>query len=254
MPAYLSTLIWEILNFLVIVFVLYKLLYKPLRRFIRERQQHIDDQKRAAAEARSSAEAMRQEYEQKRQELADQEKRILAEARARADEEAAAIVEKARNQARASREAAARRIEQRIEQTADALRDQVTEAALALVARVAASGGAESVHAAAIAEVDRLLGEVSEEERRRAGEMLSADGGAVPVAAAPPLNESQTQQLVDVLKKRLGVGGVTVNASDEPDLIAGVEVRLKNLLVKAHWRDRLERLAVEPDQPDGGQP
>jgi len=281
MPDWLSTLIWETLNFLIIVAVLYKLLYKPLRRFIRERQERIDAQREAAAQARSEAEAMRRDYEGKLQALADEEKAALAKARARADEEAQAILSKAREQAKAARDAATRRIERQVQDGVAALQDQVTEAALAMVGQVAAGFadssssagfadsslsagfadssssagfadsslsaglGADAVHAAALAEVDRLLGEVPEDERHRAGRLLNEGGEAVHVAAAPALGEEQRGQLSDLLGRHLGVDGVTLEVEERPDLIAGLEVRLKNLLVKAHWRDRLERFVAD---------
>jgi len=259
-----ATLLFEIVNFLVILLVLRLLLYKPLRRFIRERQERMDAERQAAAEARSDAEARRQEYEGKLQQLADEEKAAVARARKRAEEEAQTILKRARDQARAAREAAARRIQRQIEEGGAALQGQVTAAALAMLRQVALATDSQAVHAAAMAEVDRLLGEVPEDERRRAGQMLLEGREPVHVAAAPALSDDFRGQLAELLRKHLGVDDVTLQVDEEPDLIAGLEVRLKNLLVKAHWRDRLERFAAdsarapsrtetgEAGRPDGG--
>jgi F-type H+-transporting ATPase subunit b len=242
------TLIFEVVNFLIIVAVLYRLLYKPLRRMIREREERIDGQKRAAAEAQSDAEARRQEYEAKLQQLADEEKATLDKARARADEEAQAILQKARDQARATRDAATRRIERQVEEGVAALRDQVGRAALAMAGQVAGGLDAEAVHTAALAEVDRLLGEVPEDERHRAGQMLRENKEPVHVASASTLNEDHRGRLAEVLRKHLGLEEVTLEVAEQPDLIAGLEIRLKNLLVKAHWRDRLERFIAQSSE------
>ena len=241
----LWTVAFEIVNFLIIVLILSKFLYKPVRRVMRERQDRIRAQERAAAEAESNAEATRRDYEEKLQALADEEKAVLAKARGRAEEEAQAILERARSQARAARDAAARRIQRQIEEGVAALQDQVSQAALGLVGQVAGSLGASALHAATLAEVDRLLGEIPEEERQRAGRMLAETGVPVHVAAAPALEGGHRDQLADLLRKHLGVDQVALEVAEEPHLIAGVEIRLKNLLIKAHWRDRLERFVAQ---------
>jgi F-type H+-transporting ATPase subunit b len=239
------TLAFEVLNFLIILWVLMVLLYKPLRKAIRDRQARLDAEHEAARKERTEAEAAHKEYERKAEELAAQRKDLLAVAKERARTEAQAILDQARQQAQALRAAAARAIERQVQQARDDLRGQLAEAALNMVQQVIGSERGSADHSAALEEVDRLLGEVSEEERHRAGRALREERQPVAVRAAPALDQNAAQRLTRILETRLGVDGVALDAQEDPDLIRGLEVRLKNLLIRAHWRARLERLADE---------
>lgn len=245
MSSTLSTLIWETVNFLVIVALLHRLLYKPVRRFIRQRRERMEAERQAVAQARKEAESIRRQYEEKLRALEEEQKSTLAAARARADEEAKEILEKARRQARALREAADRHVAVQVEEGAAALRGEVKKAALELVRRVASFAGAGALHDAALAEVERLLAELPEENRRRTARLLAEGDGTVRVAAAPELDEDHRRRLADLLRKCIPLDGeIRLEVEHRPDLIAGIELRLENLLVRAHWRDRLERFAA----------
>lgn len=82
-----ATLIAQILNFLVLVFVLAKFAYKPLCNMMEERKNKIASDLEAADKAKTDAEAVKAEYAAK-----------LADAR----QEAQAIVEAARKTAQAA--------------------------------------------------------------------------------------------------------------------------------------------------------
>ena len=58
----LSTFILEIINFLILVWILQRLLYKPVRNIIAQRKQQIDQSLSDAAEMRQQAEELKQSY------------------------------------------------------------------------------------------------------------------------------------------------------------------------------------------------
>ena len=58
----LSTFALEIINFLILVWILQRLFYKPVRNIIAQRKQHIDQSLNAAAEMRQQAEELKKSY------------------------------------------------------------------------------------------------------------------------------------------------------------------------------------------------
>ena len=58
-----TTFILEILNFLVLVWILQRFIYRPVLAMLDARQQRIKDETGRAEQLRSDAEALRQQYE-----------------------------------------------------------------------------------------------------------------------------------------------------------------------------------------------
>lgn len=63
----LSTFAFEIINFLILVWILQRLFYKPVRKIINQRKQHIDQTLAEAAQMRKDAEQLKQNYESRLQ-------------------------------------------------------------------------------------------------------------------------------------------------------------------------------------------
>ncbi|MDD3617969.1 MAG: hypothetical protein RBR09_04285 [Desulfobulbaceae bacterium] len=94
----------QIVNFLLLIYLLKRFLYKPILRAMDEREQKIAGRLQEAAEARKKAEAEARVLAEKHRELEDNRKKMQAEARAEikqwrdeAMEKARQEVEKARN-------------------------------------------------------------------------------------------------------------------------------------------------------------
>ena len=100
------TALFILLNTLTIFFVARKFLFNPVMKIITERQQEIDDLYAGANSAKSEAEALRNEYQEKLSDARSTSERIVKEAVARgqareedilrmANADAAAILDKA---------------------------------------------------------------------------------------------------------------------------------------------------------------
>ena len=113
-------MLMHVVNLLVLVAVLGVLVYKPVRKFMKNRQDAISGQI-AENEAKSrEIDAMREEYESKLADIHDQSIAALAESNAKGEEEKAKIIEAARLQADAILSEARERAER---ETADAIQE-----------------------------------------------------------------------------------------------------------------------------------
>lgn len=131
------TFIITIVNIAILVFVLKKLLFKPVQKFMAARTKKVKDELDAAAVARGSAEELKAQYEAL---LADSEKEaesIVKEAEERGKQEAKAIIAAAEAEASEIRHRAEERAAYELSRAKDELAGEVALIAMAAAARVA---------------------------------------------------------------------------------------------------------------------
>jgi F-type H+-transporting ATPase subunit b len=238
----LSTFVLELINFLVLVWILKRFLYRPVLDVVARRREQIDATMAKAKRIDSEAQELKERYEKRldewereqtnkrgalAHELADERARQLAELRKSLDEE----VEK-------SQAAEARRV-------AD-LGDKLEREGLALGARFAS----------------RLLGvSATPELQTRLLDLFVQDFDAMPperfanllgnpelgpdsvdVSSAFELTEAQ-RTAVDERAKKLCGSDVPVRFTEDRDLLAGIRLTIGGCVLGLNLKDELEGFA-----------
>ncbi len=132
----LKELIFAIVNFLILVGVLGKFLYKPFLNALHNRTQTIQDAYDNADATNRKAEEKYEAYTKKLARAEDEARNIIKQAKLRADEQAAMIVEEAKNEAARIREQTKKDIEREKEQAVMDARSQITDIALLAASRI----------------------------------------------------------------------------------------------------------------------
>ncbi|MEK7278489.1 MAG: F0F1 ATP synthase subunit B [Chloroflexota bacterium] len=231
----LGFLILQILNFLILMLVLYAWIYKPVLKLLGERKakiaQSLEDS-RIASEARANAEK--------------QAAKIIAEAQteaARKVTEATQTAEQAASAVRATAEVEKARILKSARDDAELERNKVLGdlrpqvAALALAAAQQVIGGVlkkEDTYARSL--IEEFFSGV------KAGKVtvlegVNAAGAAAEVTSALPLTESEQA----AVKKDLG-GAKTVTFRVDPSILGGLILRVGDRIVDGSARGKLEGL------------
>ena len=117
----------QILNTVVLCFVLSKLLYKPVKNFLAQRQEKIANQIDQAEKKLVDAEKLKAEYESKIKNIEAEKIAILDEARAKANKNSQDIIAEAKNEAAAIRKRASLDIERAEEKAKDEIKNQIVE-------------------------------------------------------------------------------------------------------------------------------
>jgi len=235
-----TTFILEILNFLVLVWILQRFLYRPVLTMLDARQQHIKDETEHAEQLRSEAEALRQKYEQQ---LADWTRRQES-SRHQLEEELAQL-----------RSSALENLKQTLadEETKLHARNQTLiaarESALVREAAGAAYGQAAAMlQRLASPRLTRNIADVfledlqnmSESEQaalHKAAEMLIA-ASAVEVVSAHSLEETVRARLSQALSAAAGQA-LLLAFREDPALIAGLRVVVGECQLHANLADEL---------------
>jgi F-type H+-transporting ATPase subunit b len=236
------TLALQTINFLVVVWLLSRFLYRPVQRIIAEREAAS---RKAAQEAEAKAEAAettRKDYEEKRAALAEAERKRDAELHAEVEKERQAMLEAARKEATELVDDARARIERERAEALEALRDRIAGlaedlAAKALAAEAAAGGddlGRVVQHLDALPEPD--LSELRHD--------LDSGKEALVLASARALPEAEKEKWREALTARFGEG-IRLDFTESADLLGGVELRFPHAVLAFSVAGRLRRAAAE---------
>ena len=124
-----STVIFAIINFVILFALLKKFLYKPLFNMLDERASIIENSLDEAENARNEAQAMKAEYEESLKEAQSKAQEIIQNANKLGEQTRAEIVAKAREEAQRATDKAREEINREKEQALNDLRGEVAAAA-----------------------------------------------------------------------------------------------------------------------------
>ena len=130
------TMIFAWINLLILYLFLKKLLFKPVKNMIDTRQKEIDDMYSDAELSRTSAAAMKAEYEKKLERASEESEEILKNAVRRAQLREEEILKEANGKAARTLERAAEQVELEKKRAINEVKDEVSKRAVSIAAAV----------------------------------------------------------------------------------------------------------------------
>ncbi len=221
----LTTFIYEVINFLVLIFLLQRLIYRPLRKSIDARRAEIEARDKKATEQVEEAHAMQREVEARKKAIEDERLEAIRAATEEGAEERARLLEQARDDAAAERGRAQRLIEAEREAAVAWAKDVAVEQSVELAGRLLMELAPKAIERAL---VDLLIREIeSNAEAIRAEEGKRAQGEVAPeieVKFAKIPDESEISDLRAAIAKVLGQTP-RLHLREDESLVAGASVR-----------------------------
>ncbi len=153
------TLIFAWINLVILYFILRKLLFKPVKKMIDSRQSEIDGMYSDAEEAKSGAEAMKAEYEEKLSHAEEESEEILRAAHRKAQLREEEILREADAKAARTLERAEEQIELEKKKAINEVKDEVSDMAIGIAAAVIERDINKSDHNALIDDFISKMGE-----------------------------------------------------------------------------------------------
>jgi F-type H+-transporting ATPase subunit b len=153
------TSLFALLNFLTILIVGTKFLWKPVMKIIKDRQQEIDDLYKDANTAKTSAKALEAEYQQKLAVATETGDRIVKEAVARGQAREEEILRKANADAAAIMDKASADIAMEKKKAINDAKDEISEMAMAIAGKVVGLQLTQEDHSAL---VDAFINELGD--------------------------------------------------------------------------------------------
>jgi len=136
----LGLFIWSLITFLALVLLLWKFAYTPLIKMAKARQESINEAIKDAERLRGEADELLVNYRQLLAEAREEAATILDRARNAGENTKAEALEEARAQAEATLVKARRQIERDTNQALQKIREEVADLTIAATAKVARTG------------------------------------------------------------------------------------------------------------------
>lgn len=237
----------QVVNFLVLVWLLHRFLYGPITRAMARREQLIADRLNEAQHEKEAAESEAEVYRQKQEELAQQRDHMLSQARAAAEDERRALERVAREDVEARKREWLGQLEAERETFLRDLRERCTEEFYTLARRafeeLASAELEEQIALAFVRQLEALDKSTDEKIVRGCAEA----GGTVTVRSRFELSANAKRHITRVLHERLGEGA-NVEYDINADIACGIELEAGSQTVSwsiASYLDGFERAVAE---------
>ncbi|WP_323844211.1 F0F1 ATP synthase subunit delta [Microbulbifer magnicolonia] len=242
-----STFLLEIVNFLVLVWILKRFFYKPLQSVIARRQQNVETQLAEAAQTRQQAVELQQQYEarldewqrERRSAHEDLQRELRAE-RARGEKDLQETLQQQRQKA----ETVERRRQSELQRQ---LERQALEQGGQFAARLLQQGSGPELQQRLLELLLHSMSALSEERlqalRQSIAEAGMAEAGKVAeITSAFPLTQPQRRQLQHTVREILH-RDLTCHFVEDPELLAGLRIAVGPWQLGASVRDELQAFA-----------
>jgi F-type H+-transporting ATPase subunit b len=228
-------------NFLVLLWLLHRFLYRPVLAIIAQRQAEAAKLTGEVQAQKQAIEAQRQALEREQAELAAQRETALTAAREAVEAERKTLLAKAHAEAEAVRAEAGKSFErERAEIVASVGRD-AARLAVAIATRLLGEVPAGELQARMLDQICEDVGALPAETRRRMAERLTDRQDTPQVVTATPLDAAAAARFTERLGAALGAPASPAFQVD-PALIVGVELRFPFTILRRTWADSLRRI------------
>ena len=232
------TLIAQIVNFLILVYLLKRFLYKPIIDAMDRREAGIAQQLAQAEQLEQEARAERQRFEQETQQLAARRQDLINQAQAEADEQRQTLLEFARREVEQTRQQWFDELSREREQFLQALRRELGTELCALTRRTLADMADSELQDQIIAVFLRRLQTLSDAQRQ----VLLDGASELSISTALELDPAQQERLRSGLSQILG-DSLKVQFTQQADLICGLVLRTPSGELGWDVNDYLQELA-----------
>jgi F-type H+-transporting ATPase subunit b len=237
-------------NFLVLVWLLHRFLYRPVLAVIDARRDAARKLTEDLEAENAAAAALQEDLQKQHASVVEARGEALRSARDAADVERKVILERAHAEAETLKAEAQAAFERERTEAIRTIGRDAARLAVSIVRRLLQETAGGEVQAEAL---DRLCQDVSAlpvETRRRISERLAGDGKPLEVVTALPLDEPTAQRFADALAAALGAPARPVFRVD-PTLLAGAEAHFPFTILRRTWADELTRIETELVHDDG---
>jgi F-type H+-transporting ATPase subunit b len=236
-------------NFLVLVWLLHRFLYRPVLAVIAARKAATDKLIADAQSEKRAAEDLKQGLESQRAAIAHERDTALKAAREAADADGKAVLAKAHAEAEALRLEAKQAFERERAQIVRTVGRDAARLAVAIVRRLLQEAPAASIQARQLELVCDDVKALPADSRRHIAERVAADDKTLEVVTAAPLDKRTATRFGKSLSAALGAPAAPKFRVDKA-LIAGVEVHFPFTILRRSWSEDLKRIEAELNDDD----
>ena len=233
-----TTVVFEVINFLVLVWILSRLFYRPLKRAIRKRQKAIDDEQAATRTALDAAVTLEKEWQEKHRRIAEIREQARTEALESAAAERERILRQAQEDARAERSRAQALLEAERSAAEQWLGEVAVERCTGLATELIMKLAPDAIDRASLAGLVQTIDDHGDRFR------YDSDGAVTPnvqIRVARPPSEAELTELRSAFERALGVPPA-LSVVEDDTLIGGFRVEVGHHIIDASVQGKMKGL------------
>jgi F-type H+-transporting ATPase subunit b len=228
-----TTLIFQTINFLVLVAILSKFLFRPVLRIIEQRRQEVQSRLDDAAREQTEGKLLKEQYQAQLALADEQRSELLARAKTEAEMERDKTIQEGEEYARNRKEQTDKYLARRSEQALVDSRNEIIETALSLSDRMLSDIANSELSQSY---VDRFMKEMlsmgSDEKER----LRTAAKDGVVIVSAYPITAHQEQEITALL------GGNAASYQEDRSLLAGVSIQAGDICLDGSLKGQLKEI------------
>lgn len=236
-----TTFVLEIVNFLVLVWILKRFLYKPVLDVIARRKAGIEQRLSEAQELHAEAEALQKQYEGRLAEWQEERQQARQALSEELDAERATRMQQVREALQKEQEKARVARERQEADTRRRLEELALEQGARFAAQLLGAAAGVDTHGRLLQLFFDELSALSPEQLSRLRDN-AGQAGPIRVTSAFPLEPADRERLQQALKP-LQPEGASCEFTEDGELLAGLRVEFGSWILAANLQDELKGFA-----------
>lgn len=234
-----STFVLEIINFIILVWILKRFLYKPVLNIVARRKAEIEQTLNEATHLHNDADTLRNQYENRLHEWDQEKQHARDKLKGEIEKERAKLLQELQDSIDKERERRHVREQQQIQTAVEKAEETALTLGAQFASKLLKSVTGPEIEARLIELLITELGNLSQDSLKK----LRADWGEnnyeVSIVTAYPLNDSQCQQIQKALKL-ITQRTLSFLYKQDSDLVAGIFISIGAWTLSANLRDELK--------------
>lgn len=217
------TVIAQIINFLILVGLLKRFLYKPILNAIKEREKKIKSQLEEAESKKQEAQEEKKVFEQKNEDFEDKKKKLMKKAIEESEEKRKELLEEARKEAGKFRSQLKKSSEEDQQNLSQEIERKVQQEVFSITRKTLSDLASLDMEAQTLNVFISRLKDLKEDEKKEFLEAFKSKSDPIRVRSAFELSSTQKTKIQKTVTDILGTE-TKFQYKTVPELVSGVEL------------------------------
>jgi len=217
------TVIAQILNFLILVWLLKRFLYKPILNAIAEREKKIESQLKDADNRESKAKKEQEEFKKKNEQFDTEKKKLMDKAVEETNVERDKLLENARNEAAELRVKLQKSLSEMQENLNSDIAQKTQEEVFAIARKTLVDLASESLEEQSTTIFIKRINELKKDEKQQFITAFSSESSPILITSAFDLPKKQQSDIQKAVTEILGKD-THFKFKTAPEIISGIEL------------------------------
>ena len=217
------TVIAQIINFLILVGLLKRFLYKPILNAIEERENKITSQLEDAESKKGEAQKEKEEFSKRNEDFEDKKKELMKKAEEEAEEKRKKLLEEARNEANEFRSQLKKSSEEVQQNLSQEIEEKVKKEVFEITRKTLSDLASLDMEEQTVRVFIKRLNEMKEDEKKQFLEAFESKEDPILVRSAFDLPSEQKTEIQNTVADVLG-SETEFQYKTVPELVSGIEL------------------------------